>query len=80
MPGGISIADSSDDAIHLDSLSIAEPSGHVVLDAPEIVIPRGQNVLVQGEPGTGKSTLVRAVAGCGLGAAAASCAREMRAS
>ncbi|HWE17705.1 MAG TPA: ABC transporter ATP-binding protein/permease, partial [Hyphomicrobiaceae bacterium] len=61
--GGITIADSPDDALHIEGLSIAEPSGHVMLDASEIVIPHGQNVLVRGEPGTGKSTLVRAMAG-----------------
>jgi putative ATP-binding cassette transporter len=61
--GGITIEDSPDDALHIEGLSIAEPSGHVMLDAPEIVIPHGQNVLVRGEPGTGKSTLVRAMAG-----------------
>jgi putative ATP-binding cassette transporter len=59
----IVIGDSLDDALHIEDLTIAEPSGKAMIDAPEIVIPRGQNVLVRGEPGTGKSTLVRALAG-----------------
>jgi vitamin B12/bleomycin/antimicrobial peptide transport system ATP-binding/permease protein len=59
----IVIADSPDDALHIEGLSIAEPSGKIMIDGPEIVIPRGQRVLVRGEPGTGKSTLVRALAG-----------------
>jgi putative ATP-binding cassette transporter len=59
----IIVADSPDDALHIEGLSIAEPGGRIMIDGPDIVIPRGQNVLVRGDPGTGKSTLVRALAG-----------------
>jgi putative ATP-binding cassette transporter len=59
----IVVADSPDDAFHIEHLSVAEPGGRIMIDGPEIVIPRGQNVLIRGEPGTGKSTLVRAMAG-----------------
>jgi putative ATP-binding cassette transporter len=59
----IVVGDSPDDALHIEGLSIAEPSGRIMIDGPDIVIPRGQNVLVRGDPGTGKSTFVRAMAG-----------------
>jgi putative ATP-binding cassette transporter len=61
--GGIFVGDSPDDAIRIEGLSIMGPKGNVIVDGPELVIPRGQNILVRGEPGTGKSALVRAIAG-----------------
>jgi putative ATP-binding cassette transporter len=59
----IIVGESPDNALRIEGLSIAEPNGKIMIDGPEIVIPPGQNVLVRGEPGTGKSTLVRAMAG-----------------
>ena len=34
-----------------------------MIDAPEVIVPKGQKVLVKGDSGTGKSTLIRAMAG-----------------
>ncbi len=59
----ILVAESPDDALHLEGLSITDPAGRIMIEGPEIVIPRGQKVLVRGEPGTGKSPLMRAFAG-----------------
>jgi putative ATP-binding cassette transporter len=44
-------------------LSVTLEDGTIVVKDAEVVIARGERVLVAGESGTGKSTLVRAIAG-----------------
>jgi putative ATP-binding cassette transporter len=50
-------------AMKLKDLSVALDDGTAVVDDTEVVIKKGERVLVAGESGTGKSTLVRAIAG-----------------
>ncbi|AVO47195.1 ABC transporter ATP-binding protein/permease [Phreatobacter cathodiphilus] len=59
----IKLGESDDDAIHIDNLSLAHRNGRVVIDAASIRIEPGEKVLIAGESGTGKSTLIRALAG-----------------
>ena len=49
--------------ISLNDLSVALDDGTAVVDDTEVVIEPGERLLVAGESGTGKSTLVRALAG-----------------
>ena len=55
--------DGDDAALHLKNLHVALDDGTAVLNDTEIAIKPGERVLVAGESGTGKSTLVRAIAG-----------------
>jgi putative ATP-binding cassette transporter len=55
--------DGDDAAIRLNNLHVALDDGTAVLDDTEIAIKPGERVLIAGESGTGKSTLVRAIAG-----------------
>jgi putative ATP-binding cassette transporter len=55
--------DGEDAAIHLNDLHVALDDGTAVLDDTDIAIKPGERVLVAGESGTGKSTLVRAISG-----------------
>ncbi len=55
--------DGDDAAIHLKNLHVALDDGTAVLNDTEIAIKPGERVLVAGESGTGKSTLVRAISG-----------------
>lgn len=59
----IALDQSDDGAIHLDNLSIAHSNGRVVIAEATVMIARGEKVLIVGESGTGKSTLIRALAG-----------------
>jgi putative ATP-binding cassette transporter len=59
----ITIEDSSDGDIHLDGLAVAQHDGRIMIDEADTVIASGQRVLLMGASGTGKSTLIRAIAG-----------------
>jgi putative ATP-binding cassette transporter len=50
-------------ALRLRDLSVTLDDGTAVLDDTDVVVKPGERVLVAGESGTGKSTLVRAIAG-----------------
>ena len=55
--------EATDAAMKLLDLSVSLDDGTAVVDDTEVIIKEGERVLVAGESGTGKSTLVRAIAG-----------------
>src|ERR1044071_669773 len=62
--GRIKITQEGDTAaIRLRDLSVTLDDGTAVLEDTDIAIKPGERVLVAGESGTGKSTLVRAISG-----------------
>jgi vitamin B12/bleomycin/antimicrobial peptide transport system ATP-binding/permease protein len=50
-------------ALTLRDLSITLDDGTAVVDEAEVAIKQGERVLIAGDSGTGKSTLIRAIAG-----------------
>lgn len=62
--GRIKRGETSNDAmLELKDLSVTLDDGTAVVGETEVVIEPGERLLVAGESGTGKSTLVRAIAG-----------------
>ncbi|MBV9395798.1 MAG: ABC transporter ATP-binding protein/permease [Methylobacteriaceae bacterium] len=59
----IVLGDSPDESLHIRNLSVAQTNGSLVIEDPDLVIAPGEKVLIKGESGTGKSTLIRAMAG-----------------
>jgi putative ATP-binding cassette transporter len=59
----INMGESDDGALHLVDLCIKQHDGTLMLADADVTIARGEKVLVKGDSGTGKSTLIRAVAG-----------------
>jgi putative ATP-binding cassette transporter len=51
------------DAISLDHLAVEKPDGGVLLEDTSLQLKRGEDALVTGPSGTGKSTLFRSLAG-----------------
>jgi putative ATP-binding cassette transporter len=59
----IVISESPDTSLYIRALSVARHDGRVMIDGADTVIEPGQKVLLTGASGTGKSTLIRALAG-----------------
>jgi vitamin B12/bleomycin/antimicrobial peptide transport system ATP-binding/permease protein len=59
----IRLGASPDNRVHLRHLNIALHDGKLMIDGAEAIVSPGEKVLVKGESGTGKSTLIRAMAG-----------------
>src|SRR5215208_4148023 len=57
------LGDSPDDSLCICDLSLTQQNGKLMIEDADVVIAPGEKVLVKGESGTGKSTLIRAMAG-----------------
>lgn len=59
----IAVVEGPRDELRLSGLAVRRDDGTTVIDEADGVVRRGERVMVVGESGTGKSTLIRAIAG-----------------
>ena len=59
----IVLGESPDPNLRIENLTVLQHDGRVMIGESEAVIAPGEKVLLKGESGTGKSTLIRAIAG-----------------
>lgn len=59
----IKLGVSPDECLHLRQLNINLYDGRLMIDSAEAIIAPGEKVLVRGDSGVGKSSLIRAIAG-----------------
>ena len=62
-PGGLRVVTGRADEIVLDGIDIALPTGGTLVRDANLVIRRGERILLAGPSGSGKSTVFRAIAG-----------------
>ncbi|HET7882360.1 MAG TPA: ABC transporter ATP-binding protein/permease [Acetobacteraceae bacterium] len=60
---GLALTDAANGTVHLRHGTIELPNGTKLLDEADLVLERGQSVVISGRSGSGKSTLFRALAG-----------------
>lgn len=62
-PDGLVIKENKSGLVVLDDVSLHHHDGKIVIESADVQLRPGERVLLAGESGTGKSTMIRAVAG-----------------